>query len=68
MDVIKTHIQADPGYQKRSAWQTGRMVWEQAGLKSLLTKGLYARLLNTVPASVLMITAYETAKRMAIKQ
>lgn len=69
MDVVKTQIQtvavAD---RQHSLWRTGYTVIVNEGVRYAFTKGLGARLMNTVPVSVLMITAYEAAKRLSVKQ
>lgn len=70
--MIKTNIQT--GLRKDAAAKAPafltvvREIISKEGYSAFFTRGLSARLSNNLPASVLMIIAYEAAKKLSMKQ
>lgn len=66
LDVAKTRLQVSTtkGQSVLSIW---REIIQKDGLKSLLSRGLSARLLNVIPTSLLSVTIYEQVKALSVK-
>lgn len=68
MDVARTRLQVEGRAQDGSTLRSTLVdVWTKEGPGSLM-KGVSARIMATIPASVLIISVYELVKRLSVKQ
>ncbi|CAG5121600.1 unnamed protein product [Candidula unifasciata] len=61
IDVIRARIQVEGTYFK----ETVQLLWKEEGLW-MVTKGLSARLVQSIPLSFFVILGYETVKRWSV--
>lgn len=67
MDVARTRLQVEGRIKDgNSLASTLRLMWREEGPMSLF-KGLGARLLASVPSSIMVITVYELVKRLSLR-
>eukprot|EP00123_Amoebidium_parasiticum_P011827 comp20924_c2_seq1/m.27925 comp20924_c2_seq1/g.27925 ORF comp20924_c2_seq1/g.27925 comp20924_c2_seq1/m.27925 type:complete len:317 (-) comp20924_c2_seq1:208-1158(-) len=67
MDVLKTRIQVAPGRDAMTVRVALQTLLREEGLMGF-TNGLTAKIMNSAPVSVLMITVYELVKRLSVME
>jgi solute carrier family 25 protein 44 len=67
LDVAKTRVQVSNSKQTPSILGIWKDLLAREGPRSILTRGLTARLINVIPVSLLSVTAYEKVKTLSLK-
>jgi len=63
LDIIRTRLQIEGG---TSILLTAKTLYSEEGLRAVF-KGLSARIMSTIPTSLIIIVGYETVKKLSLK-
>eukprot|EP00794_Sanderia_malayensis_P014350 gene14350-15846_t len=64
LDIVRTRLQIEGG---TSIIRTASLLYSEEGIRAVY-KGLSARILSTLPTSLIIIIGYETVKRLSLKK